>query len=55
MVKKTWVQESRKTLVCVDSYENSVLQGRFFDAWQDTEAFGSLAQFLIRMEHVRYA
>ena len=52
MVKKTWVQESRKTLVCVDSYENGVLKGRFFDAWQETEVFDSLAQFLIRMEQL---
>lgn len=52
MVKKTWVQESRKTLVCVDSYENGVMKGRFFDAWQETEVFDSLAQFLIRMEQL---
>lgn len=52
MVQKPWVQESRKTLVCVDSYEGGELKGCFFDAWQDMEAFDSLSQFLIRMEQM---
>lgn len=52
MVHKPWVQESRRNLVCVDSYDNGVLQGRFFDAYQDMERFDSLSQFLIRMEEL---
>ena len=50
MVQKLWVYENRKTLVCVDSYENGVLQGRFYTAFRGMEAFNSLSQFLIRME-----
>lgn len=52
MIQKPWVHENRRTLVCVDSYEQGVLQGRFFDAYQDTESFDSLSQFLIRMEEL---
>ena len=50
MVQQLWVDEKRKTLVCVDSYENGVLKGRFCSAYQEVETFDSLAQFLVRME-----
>lgn len=52
MIAKPWVHENRRTLICVDSYEQGILKGRFFDAWQDMEAFDSLTQFLIRMEQL---
>ena len=52
MTPKTWVQESRRDLICVDSYEDGVLKGRFFDPGQVMERFDSLSQFLIRMEQV---
>ena len=52
MMHKTWVQENRRNLICVDSYENGVLKGRFFDAYRETESFNSLSQFLIRMEQL---
>ena len=35
-----------KTLVCVDSYEKGVLEGRFYNAWQEPARFESLSQFL---------
>ena len=50
MIQKPWMQESRRNLVCVDSYSGGVMKGRFFDPWQEMEAFSSLSQFLIRME-----
>lgn len=39
------------TMVCVDSYENSVLSGRFFNPFLEApQEFASLAEFLIMME-----
>lgn len=52
MTHKPFIQESRWTLVCVDSYEDGVMKGRFFDPCQQSESFDSLAQFLIRMEQL---
>ena len=52
MVQRLWVHENRKTLVCVDSYENGVLQGRFYTAFQGMESFDSLSQFLVQMESI---
>lgn len=43
--------EYRTTIVCIDSYENSVPSGRFFNPYKpDGERFYGLTQFLIRME-----
>ena len=52
MIPKLWVQENRKHLVCVDSYTDGVLKGRFFDPFQEVGSFDSLSQFLIRMEEI---
>ncbi|MBP3684427.1 MAG: hypothetical protein J6J12_05635 [Oscillospiraceae bacterium] len=52
MIPKLWVQENRKHLVCVDSYTDGVLKGRFFDLFQEVGSFDSLSQFLIRMEEI---
>lgn len=52
MITKPWIQESRRTLVCVDSYEGGILKGHFFDAYRQAERFDSLARFLIRMERL---
>ena len=39
------------TIVCVDSYENGVLAGRFYNPYlKDGETFQSLTQFLLKME-----
>lgn len=50
MIDRMWVHESRKTLVCVDSYHKGVLEGRFFSSWQEADSFDSLSQFLNKME-----
>lgn len=43
--------ENWNHLICVDSYDQGVLQGRLYDAGREIGAFSSLSQFLIRMEH----
>ena len=50
MHSRVWVQDNRRNLVCVDSYEEGVMKGRFFGPRQDMEIFESLSQFLVRME-----
>ena len=52
MIPKPWVRDNRKSLVCVDSYLDGVLKGRFFDGARCAETFDSLSQFLIRMEQL---
>ena len=43
--------EYRTTVVCVDSYENGVLTGRFYNPYLKHGAtFQSLTQFLLKME-----
>lgn len=43
--------EYRTTIVCIDSYENGVFSGRFYNAGMDEgEKFQSLVQFLQKME-----
>lgn len=43
--------EYRTTMVCIDSYENGILAGRFYNPYlKDGETFQSLTQFLIKME-----
>lgn len=50
MLKQLWCPENNRILVCVDSYENGVPQGRFYNALQESENFSSLSQLLIRVE-----
>lgn len=50
LVQKLWIPESRKTTVCIDSYEKGVLQGRFYGADRVVHSFDSLSQFLVMME-----
>lgn len=43
--------EFRTTVVCVDSYEEGVLAGRFFNpSCPEGQSFNSLSQFLVQME-----
>ncbi|MGE4277468.1 MAG: hypothetical protein AB7E30_09890 [Lawsonibacter sp.] len=43
--------EYRTTMVCIDSYENGILSGRFYNPYlKDGEVFQSLTQFLLKME-----
>ena len=51
MMTKAWGNEYRTTTVCVDSYENGVLRGRFYNPYlEEGRRFESLAQFLLEME-----
>lgn len=50
MIPQLWVSESRKSILCVDSYDEGVLKGRFYNPYQDVASFSSLTQFLIKME-----
>lgn len=44
--------EYRTTVLCIDSYENRVLAGRFYNPYlKDGETFQSLIQFLLKMEN----
>ena len=45
--------EYRTTILCVDSYEKSVLQGRFFNPYKkEGIAFTSAIDFLVKMENM---
>ena len=51
MQNRMWGNEYRTTTVCVDSYENNVLAGRFYSLYRkEGESFQSLVQFLLKME-----
>jgi len=50
MTGNRWTHDSRKTIVCIDSYENGNPAGRFYNAYAEPETFQSLSQFLIKME-----
>lgn len=52
MLQQVWAGEKRKITVCVDSYENGVLKGRFYNAYREMECFESLMQFLTGVEAV---
>lgn len=44
----------RTTMICVDSYEQGVLNGRYYNYGQEEESgsFQSLTQLLVKMEHL---
>lgn len=50
MVEQFWVGEERKITVCVDSYDNGVFRGRFYNTCYDAGSFDSLSQFLLKTE-----
>ena len=50
MVDKRFIHDNRKTILCIDSYEEGVMQGRFFCGDQPAESFRSLSQFLVKMD-----
>ena len=50
MLQQIWAGANRKIMVCVDSYENGVLEGRFYNAYRKMEQFKSLMQFLVGIE-----
>ena len=51
MMTRAWGNEYRTTTVCVDSYENGVLSGRFYNPYlAGGKVFRSLTQFLLEIE-----
>lgn len=53
MTVKAWGNEYRTTIVCIDSYENQVLRGRFYNPYiEQGKSFQSLIQFVAEMEQV---
>lgn len=51
MRTRVWGNEYRTTTVCIDSYENGVISGRFYNPYlENGVAFQSLMQFLMEME-----
>ena len=48
---KMWTGDSRTTALCIDSYENGVPVGRYYNAAsEEGKSFKSLTQFLLKME-----
>lgn len=53
MAPRAWPDEYRTILVCVDSYQNGNLQGRFYPPLSDEgQSFESLSQFITKMEQI---
>lgn len=52
MYETMWVSDQRKNLICVDSYQDGIPQGRFYDQEYGCIPFKSLSQFLLFMEQV---
>lgn len=52
MLQTVWAGENRKMTVCVDSYDDGVMKGRVLNAYQETEPFESMIQFLMAVETI---
>ena len=52
MLQTVWVSENRRMTVCIDSYEDGVMKGRVWNAYQEMESFESLVQFLMIVERI---
>ena len=52
LIQNLWIPENRRTLVCIDSYRDGVLQGRISGMGQPDLPFYSLSQFLILIEEL---
>jgi hypothetical protein len=53
MQAKQWGNEYRTTTVCVDSYENQVLVGRFYNPYcPEGVRFHGVMNFLLKMEEM---
>lgn len=51
MRARAWGSEYRTTTVCIDSYENGVFVGRFYNPYlKEGRTFQSMTQFLQEME-----
>ncbi len=50
---RTWSEESKTIMVCIDSYCNGTLQGRFYNPLLDNgQSFVSLTDFILKVEHL---
>ncbi len=45
-----WISETRRNLICVDSYDNGILTGWLYSPQQEGLRFLSLTQLLLHME-----
>ena len=53
MTTRTWGEEYRTTIVCVDSYEDRIPSGRIFNPYApEGRSFSSVMQFLLEMEQI---
>lgn len=52
LIQKLWIPESRKTILCIDSYRDGILQGRFYGPDGEEQSFCSLSCFLVMMEEM---
>lgn len=52
MLQQIWVDENRKILICVDSYDDGVPKGWLYSPGQSTDNFSSLSQFLLKVEDI---
>lgn len=51
-MQQSWVHNTRRHLVCIDSYTDGVPRGRVYGPLEQTLSFSSLSQFLVRMEEL---
>lgn len=52
MLNRAWGNEYRSTTVCIDSYTDGVMSGRFYNPYLESgRTFRSLTQFLVEMEN----
>ena len=53
MTARAWGAGYRQTTVCIDSYENGIFAGRFYNPYlKEGKSFQSITQFLLEMEQV---
>lgn len=53
MTVKSWNTESRTIMICVDSYERGILQGRIYNPIaSEGKTFQSLSGFILEMEQI---
>ena len=52
MLEHPWIRECNKTIICIDSYHNSIPVGRIYSPSAEAVQFQSLSQFLIKMEEL---
>ena len=49
---RAWGDEFRTTTVCVDAYGGKVLRGRLYNSYWGVTEFGSVMEFLLKMEEL---